>query len=308
MSARIAHKANKAWKRFMVDRSVTFVPQPMVKRTDQFFVMGSCFAEEIRLALDRVLGEGHVVPDLLNLASDPPPTDADADDVLERSHLGTYNAYSVLQEMERTLGLWTPEPDDYWLVGGRLQCPYRRLVFADTPKQFAEISAALDTAVRAGFETADHFVFTFGMTEVFINNRSGKIANQKPGYGFGGGKDETVYHCATFAENLAVITRTVDLITAQKPQARIFVTVSPVPLKRTFSGQDIMVANTRSKSTLRAVLAEVVDSRPNVIYFPSYEAVLANGNDAWEPDGRHVRRPVVEQITRAFVESYFLPA
>lgn len=306
MTARVARRANHSWKRFMTDRSVTFVPNPLVRRTDRFFLMGSCFAEEIRLALNTELGQGQVGPDLASVPFDP--ATAKIDELPLRNHMNTYNAFSVLQEIERIMGLWTPAADDYWHVDGRLQCPYRRLVFANTPDVFAEVCRNLDAALRAGFAAADHFVFTFGMTEVFINRASGKIANQKPGYGLAGGKDETDYHSASFAENLAAITRTVDLITAQKPDARIFMTVSPVPLKRTFSGNDIMVANTQSKTTLRAVLAEVAETRPNVTYFPSYEAVLATGDAAWETDGRHVRRPVVEQITRAFVESFFFPA
>ena len=60
-----------------------------------------------------------------------------------------------------------------------------------------------------------------------------------------------------------------------------------------------------SKSTLRAVLAEVAAARPNVTYFPSYEAVISGGDAAWEDDGRHVQRPVVEAITRTFVKTYF---
>ena len=139
-----------------------------------------------------------------------------------------------------------------------------------------------------------------------MNKSSGKIANQKPGYGLGGGGEETTYHRATFAENFAVISRIVDLITAAKPGARIFCTVSPVPLKRTFSDEDIFVANMLSKSTLRAVLAEVAAERANVTYFPSYEAVISGGETAWEGDGRHVQRPLVEAITRTFIETYFV--
>ncbi len=305
MTARVARKPNLTWHRFMADHAVSFVQNPVVRRSDRFFLMGSCFAEEIRIALNRVLGAGQVGPDMASVTFDPAVSSID--ELPERNHMNTYNAYSVLQEIERILGLWQPALDDYWQVDDKLQCPYRRLVFASTPEVFADVTAKLDAAFRAGFAAADHFVFTFGMTEVFINRASGKVANQKPGYGKAGGVDETTYWGTTFADNFAAINRIVDLITAQKPDARIFCTVSPVPLARTFSGQDIVVANTRSKSTLRAVLAEVAEARPNVIYFPSYEAVLASGDAAWMPDGRHIRRPVVDRITRAFVASAFYP-
>lgn len=303
MPIKTANKANPAWKRFMADRMVTSAPNLLVKTSDRFFLMGSCFAEEIRLALEASLGAGQVGPDYRQLQFDP--TSAQVDELPLRNHLNTYNAYSVLQEIERLLGLWTPEPDDYWMVEGRVQCPYRRLVFANTPGTFNQISADLTRVLRRGFDEADHFVFTFGMTEVFVNKRSGKIANQKPGYGLGGGVDETTYHRASFSENFAVISRIVALISEAKPKARIFCTVSPVPLKRTFSGEDIFVANSLSKSTLRTVLAEISATHPNVSYFPSYEAVISGGDSAWEDDGRHVQRPVVEAITRTFIKTYF---
>lgn len=305
IAARVSAKANPAWKRFMMSRAVTFVPNPMVRRADRFFVMGSCFAEEIRLALSQDISADHVLPDLASVRFDP--AHAQADELPGRNHMNTYNAYSVLQEIERILGLWSPAPDDYWTVGEKLQCPYRRMVLADSLEAYAALCAGLDKALAEGFAAADHFIFTFGMTEVFVNKRSGKIANQKPGYGGAGGANETTYHRATFAENFAAISRTLDLITAAKPQAKIFMTVSPVPLKMTFSGEDIFAANTLSKATLRAVLAEIAAARSNVVYFPSYDAVMAAGAGAWERDGRHVLRPVVEAITQAFVASYFLP-
>lgn len=303
MPIKSANKANPAWRRFMNDHMVTAAPNPLVKKSDTFFLMGSCFAEEIRLALEAVLGEGRVGPDYRQVEFDP--ATASIDEIPKRNHLNTYNAFSVLQEIERILGIWQPEADDFWQVDGRVQCPYRRLVFADTPEIYTKICADLDRVLRRGFDAADHFVFTFGMTEVFMNKKSGKIASQKPGYGAGGGVDETTYHRAGFAENFSAISRIVDLITDAKPNARLFCTVSPVPLKRTFSGEDIYVANSLSKSTLRAVLGELAEVYPNVTYFPSYEAVTSGGDAAWEEDGRHVQRPVVEAITRTFVKTYF---
>ncbi len=302
MSITIAPKRNPAWGRFHPERRVTEVRRPLFGPDARFFLMGSCFAEEIRLALEDALGPGRVGPNYAALAFDP--ARAQVDELPHRNHLNTYNAASVLQEIERILGLWTPEPDDWWEVNGQLQCPYRRLVFADSPETFAAVTAGLDRILRDGFTAAEHFVFTFGMTELFVNQRSGKVASQKPGYGRGGGKHETRYVRASFAECKATILRIADLIGEAKPQARLFMTVSPVPLKRTWSGEDIFVANARSKATLRAALAEAADERENIVYFPSYDVVLAEGLGAFEDDGRHVRRALVEEITRGFVATF----
>lgn len=303
MSIKIARKSNPAWRSFLTDRTITVTQDPLVSRRDQFFVMGSCFAEEIRHALAEEIGADRVGPDYRQVEFDP--RTAKVDNLPDHVHMNTYNAFSVLQEVERILGLWSPDPDDWWEVDGAWQCPYRRLVFGNTPEILAAVSASIDSVLKRAFAATDHFIFTFGMTEVFINSRSGKVANQKPGYGDGGGKTETVYHRAGFAENHRVISRLVDLIGAAKPNARIFMTVSPVPLKRTFSGEDIFVANTLSKSTLRAVLGEIAAERANVTYFPSYDAVIAGGTDAFEGDGRHVKRPVVQAVTKTFVSAYF---
>jgi hypothetical protein len=83
--------------------------------------MGSCFAQEIRQALDNELGPGQVVPNYLDMSYDPARVQVDA--LPSANHLNTYNAFSVLQEIERILGLWKPAADDYWQVGEKLQCP-----------------------------------------------------------------------------------------------------------------------------------------------------------------------------------------
>lgn len=66
-------------------------------------------------------------------------------------------------------------------------------------------------------------------------------------------------------------------------------TVSPVPLYLTFSGEDIIVANTYSKSVLRAVCNAVENSRKRVDYFPSYEAVTLSTRFILEKDRRYVK-------------------
>jgi hypothetical protein len=88
-------------------------------------------------------------------------------------------------------------------------------------------------------------------------------------------------------------------------QFQMVVTVSPVPLSATFSGQDIVVANMESKSILRAAARALVDRHANVSYFPSYEMVLYSAQEkAWRPDRIHVNPELVAHITGRFVASY----
>lgn len=85
------------------------------------------------------------------------------------------------------------------------------------------------------------------------------------------------------------------------PDVRIVVTVSPVPLLATFTGEDIVSANCHSKSLLRAAAAEWSAQMTNISYFPSYEIVMNSDREqTWEPDGRHVKWAVVQEIMQAF--------
>jgi hypothetical protein len=83
------------------------------------------------------------------------------------------------------------------------------------------------------------------------------------------------------------------------------VTVSPVPFSDTFSGQGVVIANTYSKSVLRAVAQDWARSSERVDYFPSYEMVMLSAPDAaWLPDHRHVHREHVEKIVETFLTAY----
>jgi hypothetical protein len=118
MTVKIARHANSVWKRFIADRAITAVASPTVSRSDRFSLMGSCFAEEIRPALEQELGAGHVGPDYWQLSCDT--ARVQVDELPDRNHLNTYNACSVLQEIERILNLWKPAQDDYLQVGEKV--------------------------------------------------------------------------------------------------------------------------------------------------------------------------------------------
>jgi hypothetical protein len=98
-----------------------------------------------------------------------------------------------------------------------------------------------------------------------------------------------------------------DFLKERVPQLKIVLTVSPVPLHDTFSGIDILTANSYSKATLRAVAQDVADEHEYIDYFPSYELVtLANPDSAWYPDRRHVQREFVAKIMERFSEIFML--
>jgi hypothetical protein len=86
---------------------------------------------------------------------------------------------------------------------------------------------------------------------------------------------------------------------------KILLTVSPVPMVATASGQHVLVANGRTKNTLRAVAADLAERRDDVDYFPGYELVREPpfGNAFFEENMRAVTREGV-----AYVMNHFLGA
>lgn len=76
-------------------------------------------------------------------------------------------------------------------------------------------------------------------------------------------------------------------------------------MSATFSGLDIAIANSLSKSTLRAAAGAFEAAHDDVDYFPSYEiATLSERSFAYAPDCLHVSDQIVGQIMGVFIGAY----
>jgi hypothetical protein len=302
---------NPQWKVHHARRMITLASRPTLSQSDRFFVIGSCFAERIRLGLE---AEGiKVGPSYGRVSIDP--SRYRIDELPRRPHMNFYNTFAIRQAFERHVGEWRQEPDDYWTLPNDFiwnsdrpiyQDPYRRLVFGRTPADLREAVSHVDATMDDGVRAADVFLMTLGLAEVFVNKRSGKIACQRPAYGGGGGAGETDFRMSTFAENYDNMRRIVEIIREVRPHAKVFATVSPVGVARTFTGQDVYVATMENKAILRAVLGQLDRELPELTYFPSYEITMANGPNAfYESDGRHVNPWLVRRLVAGFLGGHY---
>jgi hypothetical protein len=296
----------KKWAQYHENHNLTLEKQPIFSKQDKIFTIGSCFAERIRIALtERGFDVG---PDYSSIPMDDNRYRIDT--LPSRPHMNYYNTFTIRQEMERHVGEWTQSENDYWVSkdkfwGGNqsYQDPYRRLVFGRTPGDLMEALGHINRVMYKGLLSSSVFFMTFGMAEVFKKKDNGMIACQKPAYGGGAGLKETEYHMSTFAENKANIKKTIAIIKSLNPSAKIVLTVSPVPLERSFGPQDVFISNTEGKSILRAAAGEVAREQEGVWYFPSYEIVTSNGVNGFVPrDGRHVNTDVVSIIVNGFIQ------
>lgn len=301
--------ANSEWCHSERGTTITVIRKPLISPESKVFAMGSCFAVEIREAFRR---RGfQVFPRYYDLKLDS------AHEVVgllpARDNVNHYDTFTIRQEFEQAFGeLRTAGPNEFWRIdspairanvglgGAELyQDPFRRQVFADSLERLAELSARIDDCIRDAIQVADVYVITLGLIEAWRDRATGRHLCCAPP---SEKRADCEFVLGDFATNLDNVRRVCSLIATNRPGTRIILTVSPVALRRTFTGRDIIVANMESKSVLRAVAGQIAREFDQVTYWPSYEVGMRE--DIFEKDGRHVTRQGVEKIVGAFLETH----
>lgn len=305
------HTTRSRWRDFQADRTIHQNPKPIFRTDSTIATMGSCFANELRAFLiQKGIGQlGPKIPEgALPLMHDASKEESSWGPWDGQSNLQWYNTFSIRQEVERAVGIWPHDPADYWTVsiGGETlyQCPYRRRIFADSPEKLAEITRAIDASVKESLQKAEVVIWTLGLTEVWRKKDNGRFSCAEPGYCMGAGHAETELVPSDYLSNYDNMDNALRLLREHFGQKKVVITVSPVPLGKTFRPDiDIVVANMESKSTLRAVAGRIAAECEEVTYFPAYELCMLDPT-TYRPDGRHVARDKVDQIMAFFVASH----
>jgi hypothetical protein len=273
-----------------------------LEREDKVFAIGSCFARGIEWAL---VGQGMEVPsrtaefDSLPAMNDEP----------ESGFTNKYNTFSIYNELHWALDPNAEFPRDSIvdLGNGTFYDPHTNPSLQ--PADFDETlrRRELIRSVTRRVSGCRVVVITLGLVEVwrdkaanvFINRVIPDILSLYP--------DRYELHITNFADNLSNLEGVHTLLKEfGHRDVQIIVTVSPVPLLATFSNEDVVIANTYSKSLLRSVAQEWAIKHENVHYFPSYEIVQnSDPRLTWEADRRHVNGQVVQHIMRLFLRNYF---
>jgi tetratricopeptide (TPR) repeat protein len=155
---------------------------------------------------------------------------------------------------------------------------------------------------RQVFE-CDTVIITLGLIECWWDANTGQYvlfdnSLRKAGDG------RFFFRRLNFAESYKFIKDALDIINSDGKK-NILITTSPVPLIRTFTSDDVIVANSYSKSVLRAVAGQIAEEYENIDYFPSYESVmLTKQSYVWEPDLVHVESSFVGRIMLRVTDSY----
>ena len=271
----------------------------------RFATFGSCFAQHISRAL--------VARQIGWVDAEPAPGRCPAE-IARRFNYGLfsartaniYTAAQLLYLVRLAAGEIAPEAAEFWEEGGRVLDSLRPAI---EPDGFASREEALFSrrsmirAFRQAILMPDVFVFTLGLTEAWENAETGQPYPMAPGTV--AGRFDPVRHVFRnhgVARVAADLEAAIRLMRRLKPGLRVLLTVSPVPLTATSSGQHVLVATTFSKAVLRAVAGEIAAADPDTDYFPSYEIIAGAPARAgfFAPNLRSVEPAGVDLVMRHF--------
>lgn len=281
-------------------------PKFVVTRDQPVMTAGSCFAQHVGKALR---GAGFNVID----AEPAPGTVSDA--LAQQYGYGLYSArygniYTVRQLLQLLLecaGQYQPA-DAVWEKDGRFFDAMRPGVEPtghDSAHQVREARTAHLTAVAKALSEAQVLIFTLGLTEAWEHGPTGTIYPTAPGTIAGRMTPDFAYRNFRHAEIRDDFDSVRRLLHAINPAMRFVLTVSPVPLTATASGDHVLSATTYSKSVLRGVAGELAQDYADVDYFPSYEIVTApiSRGAMYEPNMRSVRSDGVAKVMQTFLHA-----
>ena len=278
--------------RSLFDVSEVWVPRFHIQQEQKVVTFGSCFAQHIGRALRARSFNWHTAekaPAILSAAN----AKRFNYDVFSARTGNIYTTSLLLQWARWALGEAKP-PEEYWEQDGRIFDPFRPAIEPDGFESLDEMLVSRQAALKAFRRCildADYFVFTLGLTESWKHATEGHEYPVCPGT-VAGKFDETlhVFRNQSFSEVYANLKASMDLISKSNPNIKFVLTVSPVPLTATNTGQHVMVATMSSKSILRAVTAQIQSEREDVDYFPSYELINSPVTKAifFEPNQRGV--------------------
>ncbi len=281
-------------------------PRFPIRRDTAIVTLGSCFAQHISREL-----QAHGFTWL-----EAEPASQELSEV-ERSALG-YGTFSLRTGNIYTAALlrqwiwWATgraaQSREVWREDGRYFDPMRPRIPAngfDTESALWGAREKTLAAIRGTLLRTDLFVFTLGLTEAWIN-ADGTIYPMCPGTVRGRfSREEHRFHNYSEAEVRGDLADVFDALRALNPMMRFLLTVSPVPLTASASGEHVLTATTYSKSVLRAAAGRLREMRGDTDYFPSYELIAAPPSKGrfFAANQREVTPEGVRFVMRAFLDA-----
>ncbi|RAH96836.1 GSCFA family protein [Acuticoccus sediminis] len=291
-------------KRHPLDIQRLWTPKFNITHQTPIVTFGSCFAQHIGRAM---AARGYAWT-----STEPTPKGLSPENAIKFNYdifsARTANIYTTsLLEQWVSWGTGATEaPDVAWETSeGRFLDPFRPLIepggFESRDEMLASRAVTI-TAFGEAIRKARVFVFTLGLTESWYDT-DGYEYPMCPGT-VGGNFDPArhKFRNQRYPEIRRALRTAIKMMETTNPGLHFLLTVSPVPLTATNSGEHVLVATTHSKSILRAVAGETAETLENVDYFPSYEIITSPAfrGSAFEPNMRSVNMHGVTHVMDCF--------
>ena len=280
-----------------------FWPSFYINRSELIFTIGSCFARNIEKQL---ITEGYRVA----AADFEVPIDhrfkADPDAVMNR-----YVVPSIANELHWGFGIKRFKMRNLVYLGeDQWFDPHVHPLVAPGPLDMVMARRDAISSYMAKAKEARVIIMTLGLAEAWFDTQSGLYLNAVPptparqAY-----PDRFEFHLLDYNTIHERLEHIHNLLTKHgRKDFRILVTVSPVAMNTTFTGGDVLVANTYSKAVQRAAVEAFVRAHDNVDYFPSFESVmLSDRRRAWRDDQAHASDEIVRLNVLRMIQAYADP-
>jgi hypothetical protein len=277
---------------------------------ESIFTIGSCFARNIEIHLCKA---GYVLPTLDFQVPLYERSNTEQQGTTN-SVINKYTTSSILQEFQWLDKLMNGE--DFESCTKNFFLEYDGLVIDGQMSGLIPVTYERALVRRLEwFEVckksllSNTVVITLGLVETWLDTLTGKfIQGMPPGNLYRKVRGRFTKVVFNYSQCKEQIDEAVSILLKHNPIVNILLTVSPVPFGSTLTNEDVILANSYSKSTLRAVAGDIEKENKSVNYFPSYEIVVNNVNTAevWEDDLIHVKGSFVERIVN-HVNLYYGP-
>ncbi len=152
-------------------------------------------------------------------------------------------------------------------------------------------------AVYEQLPDADTLILTLGFVEAWFDHQTGEYLNRiPPSREIEMAPDRYAMRVLNVDEAYTMLEHAFELL--DEAGMNVLLTVSPVPISATFSGEDAVVADSYSKSVWRVCAARLVRRFERVDHFLGFEIIRWCGLASYQRDQIHVRPAVVRRVTR----------
>ena len=280
---------------------LTFKPGFTFSKADRIMTIGSCFAREME---HRLATLGFDLPmRAIAVPADERATKT-ANDLISK-----FTVESMENEIAWAAGLAPPPPETLFLEVGEGLWHDPQLVNNVHPasiERVGERRAMVQDAFRR-LPDCRIVIVTLGLAEAWYDHATSLYLNTAPPLpSINRHPDRFSLDVLDYDEILASLERIYGLLQSSgHPDFKVLITVSPVPFKATFTGEDAIAANAYSKAVQRAACQAFVARHDNVDYFPSYEIVTMSHRElVYERDNVHIGGSTVAYIVDQVLGAY----